>query len=162
MRNAGVRCRHCGYQVVVAVRPTACPACGQGAWESFAARTLHETPASAATSRGGAPSWQAVEDLLERLAATRENFPTATSTVNWVCEYEPGRRLLLVTESSSDWIQIDSVSGCWRTFERLGRVRRQDLLEPGRRSAFMMGLFQQVAGVCEGTGDEPCLVMPSA
>lgn len=117
---------------------------------------------TAAPDADATPGWRAVENLLERLAATRENFPTATSTVNWICEYEPGRRLLLVTESSSDWIQIDSVSGCWRTFERLGRVRRRDLLEPGRRSAFMMGLFQQVAGVREGTGDEPCLVMPSA
>ena len=35
---------------------------------------------------------------------------------------------------------------CWETFERLGRIRRQDVLEPGRCSAFMVALFAQRPG----------------
>jgi hypothetical protein len=49
------------------------------------------------------------------------------------------------------------VRTCWETFERLGRVRRGDLLEPGRCSAFMFALFAHVEGV-ETDGDS--LVLP--
>lgn len=40
------------------------------------------------------------------------------------------------------------------------RFPRQDVLEPGRRSAFMVGLFQQVAGIRLETGEDPHLVLP--
>ena len=39
--------------------------------------------------------------------------------------------------------------GCWETLERLGRIKRSDVLEPGRCSAFMMALFQQVEGIAQ-------------
>ena len=106
------------------------------------------------------PDWQTVEELLARLAATGERFPTVTSSSNWISAYQPGWRFRLERQGGSRWIEIASVRGCWETFERLGRICRRDLLEPGRCSAFMMALFQQVAGIREETGDEPRLVLP--
>lgn len=105
------------------------------------------------------PGWPAVEALLGRLAATKARFPTVTSSLNWISYYERGWRFRLETENGSSWVDIASVRACWETFERLGRIRRQDVLEPGRCSAFMMGLFQQVAGIREEVGDEPYLVL---
>jgi hypothetical protein len=86
------------------------------------------------------------------------------SDSNWIASYEPGRRLRLesgIDRSDSTWIEIESVRGCWETLERLGRIRRQDVLEPGRRSAFMMALFEQVEGVGSESGGEPYLVLGS-
>ena len=105
------------------------------------------------------PDWQAVEEVLSLLARTRAVFPTPTSTSNWISSYEPGRRIMLETGSRSAWVQIEHVRVCWQTFERLGRIRRGDVLEPGRCSAFMMALFEQVAGVRQELGEEPILVL---
>ena len=41
----------------------------------------------------------------------------------------------------SRWVAVDDIRACWDTFERLGRIRREDVLEPGRCSAFMVELF---------------------
>ena len=49
--------------------------------------------------------------------------------------------------------------GCWETLERLGRIKRSDVLEPGRRSAFMMALFAQVEGIRQDTRGELQLVL---
>ena len=106
------------------------------------------------------PDWQAVEGVLSLLARTRAVFPTATSDSNWISSYEPGRRIMLETGSRSAWVRIEHVRACWQTFERLGRIRRGDVLEPGRCSAFMMALFEQVAGVRQELGKEPSLVLP--
>lgn len=101
-----------------------------------------------------APDWLAVEHLLARLADTRAFFPTATSQSNWISSYEPGKRLRLETDGSAKWVQVEHLKECWETFERLRRIRRVDVLEPGRCSAFVMALFAQVPGVREEGTDE--------
>lgn len=79
--------------------------------------------------------------------------------MNWISSYEPGRRLRLETSTDSTWIDVESVRGCWETLERLGRIKRSDVLEPGRRSAFMMALFAQVEGIGQDTRGELQLVL---
>ena len=101
------------------------------------------------------PVWAAVETLLAELAASKTRFDGE----NWISSYEPGVRLRLETESDSTWIDIENIQACWDTLERLGRIRRSDVLEPGRRSAFMMALFQQVEGVKEERKGELYLVL---
>lgn len=103
------------------------------------------------------PDWNAVEQLLASLADTRVFFPTATSQSSWISRYEPGKRLRLETDARSRWIQVDDLKGCWETFERLRRIRRTDVLEPGRCSAFVMALFARVPGVREERAEERVL-----
>jgi hypothetical protein len=93
------------------------------------------------------PSWDEVDRLLERLATTHGVFPTANAASNWISTYEPGRRLMVESGTQSSWVQIDHIRACWNTFEERGRICRTDVLEPGRRSAFMMALFEQLPGV---------------
>ena len=111
---------------------------------------------------GGAPAvppdWSTVEALLARLASTRVRFATATTSAAWISSYEPGRRLRLETGQGSRWVEVESIRICWTRLEHLGRIRRNDVLDPGRCSAFMMALFEQVAGVTEEAGDDPYLV----
>lgn len=97
---------------------------------------------------------------MRRLATTRATFATETSASNWISEYAPGYRLRLETQLGAGWIRVADVRACWETFERLGRISRGDVLEPGRRSAFMMALFRQVDGVGEEVGEAECLVLP--
>jgi hypothetical protein len=99
--------------------------------------------------------------LLAELASSHANFATANSDSNWIASYEPGRRLRLENGTDSAWIDIESVRVCWETLERLGSIRRQDVLEPGRRSAFMMALFEQVEGIRRETRGELYLVLRS-
>ena len=106
------------------------------------------------------PGWQQVEELLARLSATGEVFATVTSVRNTVTQYEPGGRLMLHTDVGSRWLPVSDVRTCWETFERLGRIHRPDVLEPGRCSAFIMALFAQVAGVIDESGDAGCLRLP--
>ena len=106
-----------------------------------------------------APDWDVVEHLLEELAESRAFFPSPTSRSNWISRYEAGRRLRLETDAGSSWIQVEHVKGCWDTFERLRRIRRADVLEPGRCSAFMMALFARVPGVREERDDEQWLLL---
>jgi hypothetical protein len=68
---------------------------------------------------------------------------------------------MLDFEAGSHWVAVDDIRECWKTFERLGRIRRQDVLEPGRCSAFVMALFARVAGVVERTEPEHLLVLSS-
>jgi hypothetical protein len=93
------------------------------------------------------PSWQGVEELLTRLVATRVKFATASSAGNWISQYEPGRRLLVENDHGIRWVQIGDIRVCWETLERLGRIQRRDVLDPGRCSGFVMALFAQVDGV---------------
>ena len=93
--------------------------------------------------------------MLADLAASKEHFDGE----NWISSYEPGSRLRLETGSDSTWIDIDSVRGCWETLERLGRIKRSDVLEPGRRSAFMMAIFARVEGIGQDTRGELQLVL---
>jgi hypothetical protein len=106
-----------------------------------------------------APGWAAVEAVLAQLVRTHENFTTDNSDTNWISVYEPGRRIRLETGVDSVWVDIESIRGCWGTLERLGRIRRSDVLEPGRRSAFMMALFQQVEGIRRESKGELYLVL---
>jgi hypothetical protein len=106
-----------------------------------------------------APGWAEVETLLADLAASGENFATSSSESNCISSYEPHRRLRLETGVDSVWIDIESIRGCWETLERLGRIRRSDVLEPGRRSAFMMALFQQIEGIRREQRGELYLVL---
>ena len=110
-------------------------------------------------SAEGAPGWDMVEELVARLSRERVSFPTATSESARISGYIAGWRFLLETDTGSRWIPLDDVKTCWSTFERLGRIRRQDVLEPGRCSAFMMALFEQLQGVSRERGDEPTLVL---
>jgi hypothetical protein len=105
------------------------------------------------------PDWHAVELLLATLAQTRAFFPSATSGANWISSYEPDRRLRLESDARSSWIQVEHLRECWYRFERLGRIRRADVLEPGRCSAFVMALFARVPGVRDDAGDGRYLVL---
>jgi hypothetical protein len=93
------------------------------------------------------PSWQEVEALLARLAASGTRFATASFVSNRICQYEPGQRLLLENENGSRWVRVGDIQGCWETFERLRCIHRRDVLDPGRCSGFVMALFAQVDGV---------------
>ena len=109
------------------------------------------------------PGWAEVETLLAKLAASGESFSTAISTSSWISRYEPGRRIRLESASESSWVDVESIRGCWDTFERLGRIRRSDVLDPGRCSAFMMSLFGRIEGIRQEGDDELYLVLrPSA
>jgi hypothetical protein len=98
-------------------------------------------------ARAEPPVWDDVHGLITDLYASRASFATATSTENSISQYEPGVRLMLQTDHGTRWVAVADVRGCWETLERLGTVRRGDLLEPGRCSAFMFALFAQVDGV---------------
>jgi len=106
-----------------------------------------------------APSWVDVELLLDRLAATGEPIPTAAAPSTRITSYQVGRRVMLESDRGSKWVAVESIRGCWDTFERLGRIRREDVLEPGRCSAFMFALFRQLPGVAEQDGKDRCLVL---
>jgi hypothetical protein len=96
-----------------------------------------------------APLWADVEKVLDRLArgeATISITPTWTTTIGG---YERGRRVLLQSSNGRMWLAVDSIRECWERFEELGRIRRSDVLEPGRCSGFMIALFRQVPGVTE-------------
>jgi hypothetical protein len=123
------------------------------------ARTAHGL---ALGDRETHPCWAAVEELLAGLAATGRTFPSRTSVSNRIASYDPGRRLMLETDTGSRWVDVANVRACWETFEQLRRIRRQDVLEPGRCSAFIMALFAQVPGVGQSIGAETYLVLPDA
>lgn len=107
------------------------------------------------------PCWGDVEELLDRLAATHAAFPTVGARNARIGAYDRGRRLALDSDTGSQWVAWESIRGCWETFERLGSIRRQDVLDPGRCSAFMLALFAQVPGVVRRTnGERTSLVLP--
>lgn len=110
-------------------------------------------------ANGHAASWVDVEQLLEQLAATGAPIPTAVAPNTRITCYQHGRRVMLESSLGSKWVAVQSIRECWETFERLGSIRREDVLEPGRCSAFMIALFRQVPGVAEQLGTESCLVL---
>jgi hypothetical protein len=119
------------------------------------------SPDRLAGTFGRAPDWSAVEALLDGLAANRTRFSTAISGETWISAYDRGRRLRLESGPGSRWVDIEHIKTCWETFERLGRINRRDVLDPGRCAAFMIALFRQVAGIHEEEeGEEPYLVLP--
>jgi hypothetical protein len=120
----------------------------------------HRSTVRRAASRR-VPGWRDVEELLDRLASTGEPIQTGVAATTTISAYQRGRRVMLETDRSSSWLAVDSIHECWETFARLGCIRREDVLEPGRRSAFMMALFRQVPGVVEQSGEDVCLVLPA-
>jgi hypothetical protein len=111
------------------------------------------------SNRKWAPSWEDVEELLGRLAEPDATFSTTLTSDNRISSYERGRRLMIQSDIGTQWVAVESIRECWDTFERLGRIRRQDVLEPGRCSAFMMALFLQVPGVVEQVEGDVYLVL---
>lgn len=116
----------------------------------------------ASRDRGAPPGWEDVHELIARLCIGRQNFATATSIENSIWQYEPGDRLMHMSQRGSRWVAVEDVRSCWETFERLGSVRRADLLEPGRCSAFMFALFAQVEGVVSDPTDPARLALSSS
>jgi hypothetical protein len=108
-----------------------------------------------------APSWGEVEKVLDRLALADDPIPLTATSSTTIGGDERGRRVLLQSGTNSRWLAVDSIRECWATFEHLGRIRRSDVLEPGRCSAFVFALFRQVPGVTEEFEDEAYLVLPA-
>jgi hypothetical protein len=96
-----------------------------------------------------APSWADAEKVLDRLARAGSTIPITPTSTTTIGGYECGRRVLLQSAGGSGWLAVDSIRECWERFEELGRIRRSEVLEPGRRSGFMIALFRQVPGVTE-------------
>lgn len=104
--------------------------------------------------------WSDVEQELERLARSGAAFATSLSPTNKIGSYDPGRRVGLENARGTSWIEIESIEACWAKLEQLGEIRRRDVLEPGRCSAFMMALFARIPGVVvDDERDEPYLVL---
>jgi hypothetical protein len=107
------------------------------------------------------PSWPDVEKVLDGLARTSATILTTPTLAITIGGYERGRRVLLQSSGGRLWLDVDSIRECWGRFEEMGRIRRSDVLEPGRCSAFMIALFRQVPGVSEEHEDEVYLVLPA-
>ena len=121
------------------------------------------TLASPSTAYADAePDWDALERVIADLAGSQAPFATSISATTRITLYHPGKRLMLENDGRTSWVQIENLRACWDTFERLGRITRHDVLEPGRCSALVMGLFSQVPGVLREDGDEVELVLPNA
>ena len=119
-----------------------------------------KTPVGPEAASRDVATWVDVEQLLDRLAESGAPIPTDIAPNTRITCYQHGSRVMLESNLGSKWIGLDSIRGCWETFERLGRIRRADVLEPGRSSAFMFALFRQVPGVAErGAEDDPYLVL---
>ncbi len=96
-----------------------------------------------------APSWLDAEKVLDRLARAGATIPITPTSTTTIGGYERGRRVLLQSSNGPRWLAVESIRECWERFEELGRIRRSDVLEPGRCSGFMIALFRQVPGVTE-------------
>ena len=116
-------------------------------------------PSRVQTQADSRPDWSAVEHVLEELARTGAVFATHTVPENRITMYSPGRRVMIESGIRSSWVQIEHLRACWQTFERLGRITRHDVMEPGRCSALVMALFAQVSGVREGLDGKGELVL---
>jgi hypothetical protein len=119
-----------------------------------------QSPSDASTLL--APSWVDVETALDRLARAGGSIQLTPTSETTIGGYERGRRVLLQSNNGPLWLAMDSIRECWDRFEQLGRIRRSDVLEPGRCSAFMIALFRQVPGVTEEHEDDVAyLVLPA-
>jgi hypothetical protein len=112
-----------------------------------------------ATTPSSSPSWNDVVQVIERFAASKDSFLTMTGKPNRIVDYQLDRRVLVETETGVNWVQIAWIKTHWETFQRKRRIQREDVLYPGRRSAFMMALFRQVPGVKEQRGRPTYLVL---
>jgi hypothetical protein len=103
-------------------------------------------------------TWDDVALTIVRLSESGEALDTVFS--NWkITSYEADWRIRIESDRGTQWVEIGDIKTCWETFERLGKIRRKDVLEPGRCSAFMMALFSRVPGVTQLEKAEPYLVL---
>ena len=103
--------------------------------------------------------WNEVEGEIARLAESGDALFTITDQENTIVGYEPGEYVVVTTKDGTDKIRIEHIRLHWRTLEERRRVRLDELLRPGNRSAFMGALFRRIPGV-EVEGKRPsCLVL---
>jgi hypothetical protein len=100
----------------------------------------------------GRPTWATVLDLLSELSSTKAPITGPGGRVYRVERFERDWRVMVVGAGSSRWVDLEDIHGCWQTFERLGRIESEDVLDPGRCSTFMMAMFLQVPGIDETAG----------
>jgi hypothetical protein len=105
------------------------------------------------------PSWSTVDELLRRLGETQEPFDAAGTRQYRIVRYERDWRVMLEGGASTRWVELETIRACWETFERLGRIQREDVLEPGRCASFMLALFDQLPGVERAHDDAATLVL---
>jgi hypothetical protein len=138
--------------------------CGAATWDDLepaSTRLTARVESSELPSRPAArPTWETVEDVLADLSAAKSSIAAVGGRTYRLEHYHPNWRVLSVTESRSRWVEVEDIRACWNTFEGLGRIQREDVLDPGRCSSFMMALFEQVPGVERTAGDSPSLVLP--
>jgi hypothetical protein len=163
-RNPGdiaqtLRCRGCGYQALVFGYPRNCPMCQGAVWDrlDFAplAQGSWDSSPDGQTAR---PTWEIVEEVLAALSATQARFSGVSGRSYQLERYDPSWRVLAVAEENSRWVEVEDIRGCWETFERLGQIQREDVLDPGRCSSFMMALFEQVPGIERGAEHNASLI----
>jgi hypothetical protein len=94
------------------------------------------------------PTWESIVELLAELSSTKEPLSGPSGRPYRVERYERDWRIMVTAPSGSTrWVDLDDIRGCWETFERLGRIESEDVLDPGRCSELMMAVFLQVPGV---------------
>jgi hypothetical protein len=148
-------CRRCGYQAIVIGLLPSCPMCQATAWDELDGDPTRANAAS--ESPTARPTWETVEHVLAELSTTKNPFTGISNRTYRLERYHRGWRVLAVSESSSRWVDVEDIRGCWETFQRLGRIQREDVLDPGRCAAFMMALFEQVPGIEQTAGGNSCL-----
>jgi hypothetical protein len=103
-----------------------------------------------------------VEEEIARLAQSGSVLYTVTGQENTIVSYVPGDRVVVTTKHGTDEIALEHIRLHWATLEDRRRVRLDELLRPGNRSAFMGALFRRIPGV-EVEGRRPSfLVMRGA
>ena len=143
-----LRCRECGYQAIVTGGLPSCPVCRSTAWDELdRSPTARPFPASASDRSGVRPTWEAVEGVLAELSSTQTSFSGFVGPTFRLERYHRDWRVWAVTERSARWVEIDDIRTCWETFERLGRIQCEDVLDPGRCSSLMMAIFERGPGI---------------
>jgi hypothetical protein len=153
-----LRCQRCGYKAIVIGYLPNCPMCQATAWDEL--DPAPSTPASFASSPDsprGRPTWEMVEQVLAELSETQASFSGLSGRTYQLERYQRNWRVLAVADASSRWVELEDIRSCWDTFERLGRIQREDVLDPGRCSSFMMALFEQVPGIQQTAGESTSL-----
>jgi hypothetical protein len=153
-----LRCRECGYLAIVSGRLPSCPMCQATAWHELdRTPTARPFAASAADHSRVRPTWEAVEDVLAELSSTQASFSGLDGPTFRLERYHRDWRVWAVTEQSARWVEIEDIRTCWETFERLGRIQSEDVLDPGRCSSLMMALFERVPGIEQTAGNSASL-----
>jgi hypothetical protein len=102
--------------------------------------------------------WDEVEEEIARLAETGDLLYTVTGETNTIVGYVPGDHVVVTTKCGTDDIRVEHIRLHWRTLEERRRVRLDELLRPGNRSAFMGALFRRIPGV-EVEGQRPSYIV---